>query len=112
MVLKPKAPMIVYMIRLQQKILHKNYLKKLDVFNASIALKKADVLLKLKKVYFVGMKLTKAKIYCGMYLGATIFPGWYYLYDLKNPEEVLKLDREGFKGKFEGQSKIYSYLQK
>ena len=40
----------------------------------------------------------KAKIYCGMYLGNTIFPGWYYLYDLrKNPEDVLKLDRDGLK---------------
>ena len=33
-----------------------------------------------------------------MYLGATIFPGWYYLYDLrKNPEEILKLDRDSLK---------------
>ena len=31
-----------------------------------------------------------------MHLGNTIFPGWYYLYDLrKNPDDILQLDREG-----------------
>ncbi|MDC3024733.1 hypothetical protein OA161_00535 [Candidatus Pelagibacter sp.] len=71
-----------------------------EVFNASIALrKKADVLPKIKEGIFCWHEAYfKAKIYCGMYLGATIFPGWYYLYDLrKNPEEVLKLDRDGLK---------------
>ena len=71
-----------------------------EVFNASIALrKKADVLPKIKEGIFCWHEAYfRAKIYCGMYLGATIFPGWYYLYDLrKNPEEVLKLDRDGLK---------------
>ena len=68
-----------------------------EVFNASIALrKKADVLPKIKEGIFCWHEAYyTAKIYCGMYLGPTIFPGWYYLFDLrKNPEDVLKLDRD------------------
>ena len=68
-----------------------------EVFNASIALrKKADVLPKIKEGIFCWHEAYyTAKIYCGMYLGPTIFPGWYYLFDLrKNPEDVLKLGRD------------------
>ena len=75
-------------------IAQKLFEKAPDVFNASIALrKKADVLPKIKEGIFCWHEAYfKAKIYCGMYLGNTIFPGWYYLYDLrKNPEDVLKL---------------------
>ena len=71
-----------------------------DVFNASIELrKKADVLPKIQEGIFCWHEaFFKTKIYCGMHLGNTIFPGWYYLYDLrKHPDEVIKLDREGLK---------------
>jgi len=71
-----------------------------EVFNSSIALrKKADVLPRIKEGIFCWHEaFFKAKIYCGMYLGNTIFPGWYYLYDLrKDPETILKLDRQGLK---------------
>ena len=40
----------------------------------------------------------KTTIYCGTYLGESLFPGWYYLYDFrKDPEEILKLDTQGLK---------------
>ena len=40
----------------------------------------------------------KTTIYCGTYLGQSIFPGWHYLYDLrKNPEEILALATQGLK---------------
>lgn len=71
-----------------------------DVFNASIELrKKADVLPKIQEGIFCWHEaFFKTKIYCGMHLGNTIFPGWYYLYDLrKHPDEVIKLDREELK---------------
>ena len=83
----------------------KNLAKKLfekapEVFNASIALrKKKDVLPKIKEGIFCWHEsFFKAKIFCGMYLGESIFPGWYYLFDLKkNPDDILKLNRDELK---------------
>ena len=67
-----------------------------DIFNAALALRrKADVLPKIKKekIFCWHESFFKTKIYCGTYIGEQIFPGWYYLYDLrKNPEDILSLN--------------------
>ena len=72
-----------------------------DVFSAALELRrKADVLPKIKKedIFCWHEAYFKTTIYCGTYLGESIFPGWYYLYDLrKNPEEILSLDMQGLK---------------
>tara|TARA_B100002052_G_scaffold169202_1_gene154020 strand:- start:2820 stop:4298 length:1479 start_codon:yes stop_codon:yes gene_type:complete len=66
-----------------------------DVFNAALALRrKSDVLPKIKKedIFCWHEAYFKTTIYCGTYLGESLFPGWYYLYDLrKDPEEIIKL---------------------
>ena len=67
-----------------------------DIFNAALALRrKTDVLPKIKKekIFCWHESFFKTKIYCGTYIGEQIFPGWYYLYDLrKNPEDILSLN--------------------
>ncbi len=72
-----------------------------EVFSAALELRrKADVLPKIKKedIFCWHEAYFKTTIYCGTYLGESIFPGWYYLYDFrKNPEEVLSLDMQSLK---------------
>ena len=72
-----------------------------EVFKAALALrKKTDVLPKIKEkgLFCWHESFFRTKLFCGTYLGETIFPSWYYLYDLrKNPEEVLSLDIQGIK---------------
>tara|TARA_B100001173_G_scaffold1696_2_gene1481 strand:+ start:1016 stop:2494 length:1479 start_codon:yes stop_codon:yes gene_type:complete len=72
-----------------------------EVFNAALALRrKSDVLPKIKQenIFCWHEAYFKTTIYCGTYLGESLFPGWYYLYDFrKDPEEILKLDTQGLK---------------
>jgi len=72
-----------------------------EVFSAALALRrKSDVLPKIKQedIFCWHEAYFKTTIYCGTYLGQSIFPGWHYLYDLrKNPEEILALDTQGLK---------------
>ena len=76
-----------------------------EIFNASIALrKKADVLPQIKDGIFCWNEFffAKARIFCGCYLGNTIYPNWYYLYDLRQPpEEIVSImnDREELRKK-------------
>ena len=46
----------------------------------------------------------KARIFCGCYLGNTIYPNWHYLYDLRQPpEEIVSImnNREELKKRVE-----------
>ena len=76
-----------------------------EIFNASIALrKKADVLPRIKDGIFCWNEFffAKARIFCGCYLGNTIYPNWYYLYDLRQPpEEIVSImdNREELRNK-------------
>ena len=78
-----------------------------EIFNASIALrKKADVLPQIKDGIFCWNEFffAKARIFCGCYLGNTIYPNWYYLYDLRqSPEEIVSImnDREELRKKID-----------
>ena len=66
-----------------------------EVFNASIALrKKEDVLSRIKDDIFCWNEFffAKAKVFCGCYLGSTIYPNWHYLFDLRqSPEEIVNI---------------------
>ena len=66
-----------------------------EVFNASIALrKKEDVLSRIKDDIFCWNEFffAKAKVFCGCYLGSTIYPNWHYLFDLRqSPEEIVSI---------------------
>ena len=72
-----------------------------EVFSAALALRrKEDVLPKIKQtdIFCWHEAYFKTTIYCGTYLGPSLFPGWHYLYDLrKNPEEVLSLNIQSLK---------------
>jgi len=66
-----------------------------EVFNASIELrKKEDVLPRIKDDIFCWNEFffSKARIFCGCYLGSTIYTNWHYLFDLRqSPEEIVSI---------------------
>ncbi len=78
-----------------------------EVFNASIALrKKEDVISRIKDDIFCWNEFffARAKIFCGCYIGSTIYPNWHYLFDLRqSPEEIISImnNREELKKKIE-----------
>ena len=78
-----------------------------EVFNASIALRrKEDVLPRIKDDIFCWNEFffAKARIFCGCYLGSTIYPNWHYLFDLRqSPEEIVSImnNREELKKRVE-----------
>ncbi len=86
---------------------HVLFQKAPEVFNASIALrKKEDVLPRIKDDIFCWNEFffAKAKIFCGCYLGSTIYPNWHYLFDLRqSPEEIVSImnNREELKKRVE-----------
>ena len=72
-----------------------------QIFDAALALRrKTDVLPKIKKeeIFCWHESYFRTRIFCGTFLGDTIFPGWFNLFDLrKNPEEILSLNIQDLK---------------
>ena len=63
----------------------------------NIALKsKNNVFPKIKDGIFCWHEAWRqTKIYCGMTLGQSIFPGWFYLFDLRqDPEKILAIAKD------------------
>ena len=68
-----------------------------EVYKASTALKnKNSVFPKIMDGIFCWHEAWRqTKIYCGMTLGQSIFPGWVYLFDLRqDPEKILALAKD------------------